>query len=126
MGPPRPGQVREALREEEEQVVHARAEEADGRAVSPDLVPLLAHSPLVLDPFQLVQPLELFLPLDVQPNLSFAGGRGKGSVRRWNFGGKREVEGRRCVRARCEGACVSGKAAIERVSFNIGGGFSVA
>lgn len=73
VGPPRPGQVGEPLREEEEEAVHARAEETDGRAVSPDLVPLLAHSPLVLDPLQGHQPLELFLPLDVQLNLWFAG-----------------------------------------------------
>ena len=71
VGPPRPGQVRDALREEEEQAVDARAEETYGRAVPPDLVPLFAHSSLVLDPLELLLPPHLLLFSNVTPNLCF-------------------------------------------------------
>ena len=71
MGPPRPGQVGDALREEEEQAVHARAEEAYGRAVPPDLVSLLAHPSLVLDPLNRELSLHFFLCANVTSNLVF-------------------------------------------------------
>ena len=71
VGPPRPGQVGDALREEEEQAVHTRAEEAYGRAVPPDLVSLLAHPSLVLDPLNRELSLHFFLCANVTSNLVF-------------------------------------------------------
>lgn len=71
MGPPRPGQVGDALRKEEEQAVHARAEEAHGRAMPPDLVSLFAHFSLVLDPLNRELPPNFFLCSNVTSNLIF-------------------------------------------------------
>lgn len=65
----RSGQVCESLGEEQEEAVHTRAEETNGRALAPDVVSLLPHLPFEPSPLCFVMLLEFFRVFLLETNL---------------------------------------------------------
>lgn len=69
MSTSRPGQVRETLREEQKEAVHACAQKANSRSVSPHMMPLVLNVFFVLFPLLCLPTPKVFLSFLLEADL---------------------------------------------------------